>query len=238
MNPPAVLFERRGPVALATLNRPHVLNAYDRAMRDALFEILEAVRDDPEVRVLILGGNGSSFCSGGDLTEFGSAPSPLTARETRWRRDVWGALTALSQVTIAAVHGYVVGGGFEMALLCDLCVAAEDSRFSYPETARGMIPGVGGTQTTSRSVGLGRSLDMVLTGRTIDAIEARRLGFVCRVAGCHDLRDVALDLAGTIAALPPRLVRRLKRAVSEGLELPLPAALELEHRLSLQDSNP
>src|SRR5262245_28533221 len=118
---PAVLYDKHDSIAIVSLNRPEVLNAYNVAMRDALFETLQAVRDDSDVRVMILRGNGPAFCTGGDVREFGSAPSPVMARETRWRRDVWGLLRALPKPTIAAVHGYAVGGGFEMALLCDFC---------------------------------------------------------------------------------------------------------------------
>ena len=146
-----------------------MLNAYNVAMRDALFEALQAVRDDPDVRAMVLRGNGPAFSTGGDVAEFGSAPSPVTARDVRWRRDVWGLLHTLSKPTIAAVHGYAVGGGFEMALLCDLCIAAEDARFCYPETGLAMIPGVAGTQTTPRLLGIGRALDLVLTGRWLSA---------------------------------------------------------------------
>src|SRR5512144_619785 len=158
-----VLYAKQDAVALVTLNRPKVLNAYNVAMRDALFEILQAVRDDPELRVMILQGNGPAFCSGGDITEFGRAPSPIAARDVRWRRDVWGLLWALPKFTIAAVHGAVVGSGFEMVLLCDCCIAATDARFSLPETGLAMIPGVGGTQTGPRHLGASLAMDTVLT---------------------------------------------------------------------------
>jgi enoyl-CoA hydratase len=141
---PAVLYDKDGAIAIVSLNRPAALNAYDTAMRDGLYEALSAVRDDPEVRAVILRGNGPAFSTGGDLREFGSAPSAVGAREARWRRDVWGLLKRVRQPVIAAVHGYVVGGGLEMTLLCDLCVAADDARFAYPETGLGMIPGVAG----------------------------------------------------------------------------------------------
>ena len=124
---PAVLYEKEDSLAIVSLNRPRMLNAYNVEMRDDLYQILLAVRDDPEVRVMILRGEGPAFSTGGDVTEFGSAPSPTSAREIRWRRDVWGALLRIPQPTIAAVHGYTVGGGMEMALLCDLCVAADDT---------------------------------------------------------------------------------------------------------------
>jgi enoyl-CoA hydratase/carnithine racemase len=215
-----------------SLNRPHVLNAYNVAMRDALYETLAAVRDDPEVRVMLLRGNGPAFCTGGDVREFGSAPSPVIARQARWRRDVWHLLRSLPQPTIAAVHGYAVGGGFEMALLCDLCVAAADARLAYPETGLGMIPGVAGTQTTARALGLGRALDLILTGRWLSAVEASRLGLVTSVVPRNKLHATAIDLARRVCALPASLVTRAKRAVHDGLDLSLADGLALERRLS------
>ena len=230
--PAPVLYEKEGPVAIVSLNRPHVLNAYNVAMRDALFETLAAVRDDPEVAVMVLRGNGRAFCTGGDVREFGTAPSPVVAREVRWRRDVWGLLRSLRPTTIAAVHGHVVGGGFEMALLCDLCIAADDARFAYPETGLGMIPGVAGTQTTARALGIGRALDLLLTGRSLGADAAHRLGLVLRVVPAAALRATALALARRLAEMPAALVTRAKRAVDEGLELPLADGLALERRLN------
>jgi enoyl-CoA hydratase len=228
---PAVIYEKDGPVAIVSLNRPRVLNAYNMAMRDALFEALQAVRDDPDVHAMVLRGNGPAFCTGGDISEFGSAPSPVVARDVRWRRDVWGVLRALPKPTIAAVHGYTVGGGFEMALLCDFCVAAEGARFAYPETGLAMIPGVAGTQTTPRAVGIGRALDLVLTGRRLDAHEALRMGIVARVVPLAALRTVAIDLARRLCEVPPTLIAKVKRAVNDGLEMSLAEGLGLERRL-------
>lgn len=229
---PAVLYDTDGPVAIVSLNRPEVLNAYNVAMRDGLFEALQAVRDDPDVRAVVLRGNGPAFCTGGDLREFGTAPSPVGARDARWRRDVWGVLHALPKPTIAAVHGYTVGGGFEMALLCDLCIAADDARFSYPETGLAMIPGVAGTQTTPRAAGVGRALDLILTGRWLRAPEALQMGLVTRVVPLDSLQAVAIDLARRLCELPPDLVARTKRAVDVGLDVRLAEGLALERRLS------
>ena len=226
-----VLYDKQGPVGIISLNRPEVLNAYNVAMRDALFEALQAVRDDPEVGALVLRGNGPAFCTGGDIREFGTAPSAVVARDVRWRRDVWGVLRSLAQPAIAAVHGYVVGGGFEMALLCDLCIAAEDARFSYPETGLGMIPGVAGTQTTPRLFGVGVALHLILTGRSLTAGEAERLGLVTQVVAPADLTAAAIDLARRLCQLPHELVARAKRAVNQGLDMSLAEGLELENRL-------
>jgi enoyl-CoA hydratase/carnithine racemase len=230
---PAVLYEKShdGAVAFVTLNRPHVLNAYNTAMRDALHETLLAVRDDSEVRVMVLQGNGRAFCTGGDIREFGTAPSPVRAREVRWQRDVWGTLWSLPKVTLAAVHGPVAGGGFEMALLCDQCIASRDARFGLPESGLGMIPGVGGTQTLPRLAGTGLALDVTLGGRWLDAVEAHRRGLVVRVVAPTQLRAAARRTARRLSRLAPPLVARLKRAVLDGLDRPLAQGLALERHL-------
>ena len=234
MRPFATLrFERRGAVAVVTLDRPERLNAYDVAMRDDLWDVLGAVEDDDAVRALVLRGNGPAFSTGGDLTEFGTAPSPYVARAVRWQRDVWGALLRLRSVTVAAVHGYTVGGGMEMAMLCDLCLAADDARFALPETGLGMIPGVGGTQTLPRRVGTGRALDVVLSGRWLDAAEAVRLGIANRVVPRGRLRATALALARRMARLDPAVARAARRCVRAAHDLPLDAGVALERRLAL-----
>jgi len=227
-----ILFERDGEIARITLNRPHVLNAYDMEMRDDLHAVLSAVRDDASLRVLVLAGNGRAFCSGGDVREFGSAPSPVVARDVRWRRDVWGLLRSLRQPTIAAVHGHAAGSGLEMALLCDFRVAARDAVFSLPETGLGMIPGVVGTQTAPRAIGVGRALDLVLGGRTIDAREAARVGLVGSVVARSRLTDESLRLARRLAKIDEELSVQVKTLVHRGLELPLAAALGWEKLLA------
>src|SRR5215813_10410658 len=227
----AVLYEKEGPLAIVALNRPKTLNAYNVQMRDDLYQALRAVRDDPEVRVMILRGEGPAFSTGGDVSEFGSAPSPIGAREIRWRRDVWGTLLSLRQPTIAAVHGYTVGGGMEMALLCDLCIAADDAIFFLPESGLGMIPGVVGTQTAPRAVRLGRALDMVLTGKRVDAQEALRIGLANRVVPRDTLLTAAKTLAYTLAQYDPKVLALAKRAIRQGANLSLEEGLKLEKRL-------
>jgi len=226
-------YEKRGAVAVVTLDRPEVLNAYDVAMRDDLYAALGAADEDPEVRALVLAGRGPAFSSGGDVREFGSAPSPFIARAVRWRRDVWGRLLELGAATVAAVHGYAVGGGMEMALLCDLCVAADDARFALPETGLGMIPGVGGTQTLPRRAGTAAALDLVLTGRWLDARAALAAGLVGRVVPRARLEATALGLAGRLARLDPAAVKAVRRAVRGAHDLPLEAGVALERRLAL-----
>ena len=227
-----ILFERDGPIAWITLNRPEVLNAYNTEMRDDLYAALSALRDDRSIRALVLRGAGRAFCAGGDIREFGSAPSPVVAREVRWRRDVWGLLRSLSQPTIAAVHGHAAGSGCEMALLCDFRIAASDTLLSLPETGLGMIPGVVGTQTAPRAAGLGRALDLVLTGRTIDARLAQRVGMVGSVVPARRLRAEADRLARRLSGIEEDLVTAVKRLVWRGGDLGMERALGEERGLA------
>jgi enoyl-CoA hydratase/carnithine racemase len=228
-----IRFEKRGAVAIVTLDRPESLNAYDVAMRDDLFAALGAIDEDPDARVLVLRGAGRAFSTGGDLREFGSAPTPVVARAVRFQRDVWGRLLTLRAATLAAVHGPTVGGGMEMMLLCDVRIAASDTRMALPETGLGMIPGVAGTQTLPRAAGLARALDVTLTGRTLDARDAHRIGLVHRVVPNARLLPTALSLARELARLDPPLVQAIRRSVRAAFDAPLAAGIELERRLGL-----
>jgi enoyl-CoA hydratase len=229
---PAVLYEKRDSIAWVTLNRPDRLNAYNVEMRDHLFETLSAVYDDPDIRAMVLTGAGNSFSTGGDVSEFGQAPSPTAARWIRFRRDVWGRLRSLPVPTVAAVHGFTVGGGMEIALLCDIAIAASDARFCLPETGLGMIPGVAGTQTAARRLPFGWALDLCITGRWIDARQALNLGLVVKVVGRRMLHRTAHEYALSISRLPREHVTLAKMAVWEGLNCSLPTGLDLERRLA------
>jgi enoyl-CoA hydratase/carnithine racemase len=234
MRPYATIrYEKRGAIAIVTLDRPERLNAYDVAMRDDLFAVLGAVDVDPEMRALVLRGAGRAFSTGGDLDEFGSAPSPVIARAVRFQRDVWGRLLALRAATVAAVHGWTVGGGMEMALLCDVRVAATDARLALPETGLGMIPGVAGTQTLPRAVGLARALDVTLTGRQLDARAAAHMGLVHRVVPRRRLDATALALARRLARLAPGLAVGVRRCVRAAFDVPMADGCELERRVAL-----
>jgi len=229
---PAVLYEKRDQIAIVTLNRPDKLNAYNVAMRDALYETLSAIHDDSEVRAMVLRGAGASFSTGGDVSEFGSAPSPIAARWIRFRRDVWGRLKSLPIPTVAAVHGFTVGGGMEMALLCDLAIAADDARFCLPETGLGMIPGVAGTQTAPRRIKPAWALDLCLTGRWIDAHQALFVGLVATVVPRHNLDRIAYDCARHMSRIPREHAAMAKLAIWEGLEVSIAQGLEIESRLA------
>ena len=229
-----LLYQKEGSIARITLNRPQVLNAYNLAMRDDLYQVLQATRDDPSVQGAILCGAGDrAFCAGADLTEFGTAPSQAVARQVRWERDVWGLLLGLEKPTVAALHGYVLGSGVEMALLCDFRIAAEDAVFSLPETTLGMIPAAGGTQTLPRTIGAGRALELLLTGRRLDAADAYGMGLVNMVVPRQRLMEQARELLEGVLASDPAALRSAKEAVLQGMDLPLLEGLDLEARLVL-----
>ena len=228
-----LIYEKSEAVAYVTLNRPQALNAYNIKMRDELFQVLSGIKDDPEVRVAIFKGAGEkAFCAGADLSEFLTAPSPVIARQVRFGRDVWGLFLSLSQPLIAAVHGYALGSGIEIALCCDMRIASEDAQFGLPEVGLGIIPAAGGTQTLSRAIGPARALEMLLTNRWMTSEEAHRVGLVNRVVPRDKLLKTAEDLAMKIASFDPLAVRSAKQAVVRGMDMSLSDGLNLEKILA------
>ena len=227
-----IIYEKHGAVARISLNRPQVLNAYNIQMRDDLSQALAAVADDPDVASLLITGEGRAFCSGADLTEFGTAPSQVVARRVRWQRDVWGQLLGLDRPVVCAVHGYCIGSGLEIALMCDVRMAAKDTVFAMPEVQLGMIPAAGGSQTIPRSAGPSRALDLLLTGRRFDARSALDMGLITRVIDADELTAAGMDLAQKLASAPRPAMAAAKQALSQGLDLDLERGLELESRLS------
>jgi enoyl-CoA hydratase len=230
-----LIYEKENGIAHVTLNRPEAMNAYNIRMRDDLYAVLGAIRDDDEVRAVIFKGAGEkAFCAGADLSEFLTAPSPVEARKVRFDRDVWSLFLSIPQPLIAALHGYVLGSGIEMALCCDIRLAAEDARFGLPEVGLGIIPAAGGTQTLPRTVGRGKALEMLLTGRWIDAKEAHQIQLVNRVVPRDKLLEIAGEMAQKIASHDPDAVRFAKQAVTRGINLPLAEGLHLEKVLAYQ----
>ncbi len=228
-----LIYEKSDGVANITLNRPKALNAYNVQMRDDLFQVLKAIKDDGEVRVVILKGAGEkAFCAGADLSEFLSAPPPVAARQIRWDRDVWGLFLSVPQPVIAALHGYVLGSGVEMALCCDIRIAADDARFGLPEVKLGIIPAAGGSQTLPRAIGKGGAFDMLLTDRWIDADEAFRFDLVNKVVGKEKLSSTVEKAARKIASYSSHAVQYAKQAVLRGLDMTLTEGLDLEKRLA------
>lgn len=230
-----IIYEKQDGIAYITLNRPHALNAYNIKMRDELYEGLGAIRDDPGVEVVILKGAGEkAFCAGADLTEFLTAPPPVFARQARFERDVWGLFLSIDKPFIAALHGYVLGSGIEMALCCDIRLASEDARFGLPETGLGIIPAAGGSQTLPRTIGPAAALEMLMTGRWLTAPEALRLKLVNRVVPRPDLLPTAEQMARKINSYHPLAVKYAKQVVTRGLDLTLAEGLALEARLGQQ----
>jgi len=227
-----IIYEKQNGIAYITLNRPKALNAYNVKMRDELYEILGAIKDDPEVDVVILKGAGEkAFCAGADLTEFLTAPPPVFARQARFERDVWGRFLSVRQPVIAAMHGYVLGSGIEMSLCCDIRLASDDARFGLPEPGLGIIPAAGGSQTLPRTIGQAPALEILLSGRWIDAKEASKVKMINRVLPRPELYPEAERLAKKIQSFDKAAVRAAKQCVWRGLDLPLEEGLDLETRL-------
>jgi enoyl-CoA hydratase len=234
-----ILYEKKDGIGYVTLNRPKFLNVYNIKMRDELFEVLEAIKDDDEVRVVIFRAAGDkAFCAGADLTEFLSAPPPVTARQVRFQRDVWGLFLRLPQPLIAALHGYILGSGIEIALCCDIRIASEDVRFGLPEVNLGIIPAAGGTQTLPRAIGRAKTLEMFLSGKWLDAKEALKNKLVNRIVPRSELWQAADQLALKIITYDYSAVTRAKQTINRGIELPLQQGLELEKRLAARLSFP
>jgi enoyl-CoA hydratase len=228
-----IIYQKKDSIAWVTLNRPQALNAYNIKMRDELYQVLGAIKDDAEVRVAVFCGAGErAFCAGADLTEFLTAPSPLIARQARWGRDIWGLFLSISQPLIAALHGYVLGSGIEIALCCDIRLASEDAQFGLPEPQLGIIPAAGGSQTLPRTIGGAKALEVLLSGRWLKADEAQKFKLVNRVLPRKDLLPEAERLAQRIAGFDPVAVAGAKQAVIRGLDLSLEQGLELEARLA------
>ncbi len=213
----ATLFlDRDGPVLSIEFNRPERRNALTIAMRGEIYEALTLVRDDPSILVVVFSGRGPCFCAGADLTEFGTAPPPLEARDVRSDRDLWSLLAGLDALLIAALHGPVLGTGLELALLCDIRIAAPGSSLGLPETRLGMVPAAGGSQTLPRAIGASTAREMLLRGEPCDARTALEYGLVAEIVEAGDLLRRALEIghrsaAGRAVSDPRRQLLRRRR---------------------------
>jgi enoyl-CoA hydratase/carnithine racemase len=225
-----LLLRRHGYVAELVLDRPEAMNAISTSVARAMVDAGAALAADPDIRAVVLGASGArAFCVGADLKErAGLTDTQLLAQRPLFRA-AFAAVLDLPVPTVAAVSGFALGGGFELALGCDLIVADESAVFGLPETSVGVIPGGGGTQLLARRVGSARAADLIFTARRVDAAEAARLGLTDRqVPGTGTAAEAALDLAAQIAANSPVGLRNAKRALRLGADLPLAAALEVE----------
>ena len=227
-----VLLERDGTVAVVTINRPKVLNALDTATLDALRRVLVALQHDDAVRAVVITGAGDkSFVAGADINEL-ATQSPAGGREhARRGQQVFDLIESLGKPVIAAVNGYALGGGCELAMACTLRIAADGARFGQPEINLGIIPGYGGTQRLARLVGSGRALELLLTGEQISAAEAHRIGLVNRVVPAAELLAESRKLAALLASKAPVAARYIIEAVHDGAGQTLRDAQILEATL-------
>jgi enoyl-CoA hydratase/carnithine racemase len=225
---------RRGRVAVLTLDRPEAMNAISTAMRAELRDALEVLRRDADVGAVVLtGGGDKAFSAGMDLREFAATQADLPIAELKRFRWAQGeGIAAFDKPILAAVNGLAIGGGVELALLCDLVFAVQEASFAFGEIRRGLMPGNGGTQRLSRRVGQARALEMILTGRTVGAAEALAIGLVEHVVPRAELLDRAVALAELMAANAPVAVRTAKSAIQRGAEMPLDDAIRLEQDLA------
>ena len=216
-------------VALVTLDRPEVLNALDSRTMLELVEALERLDADESCRAVVITGAGErAFAAGADIREMAEAtPVSLTVGNTFAR---WERVRRIRLPIIAAVRGYALGGGCELAMACDMIVAADDAVFGQPEIRIGVMPGAGGTQRLTRALGKAKAMELILTGRNLPASEAEAHGLVTRLVAREETVPAALDLAAQVAALPPLAVRAAKEAVNRAFELSLEAGLEFERR--------
>jgi enoyl-CoA hydratase/carnithine racemase len=216
-------------IGTLTLTGATPLNIFDLAMRDALIEALAAVRDHPDVAVVVLRSAGKHFSAGADLREFGALPSSMERRRVRWDRDPWTLLWELPQPTIVALSGVAMGAGLELALLCDLRLGTPDVVLSLPEPLLGMLPSAGGTQSAVRALGASRALRLCLLADRLDAAQGQAEGILDKV--CEDVDVAALALARRVAGTPRPVLRAVRRLVHASLDRPLEEGLALERLL-------
>ena len=220
---------RAGAVAEVVLDRPDAMNALDTATLKALIKFFTELRADPGVLVVVLSGAGDrAFCVGADLKERATMSNSEIVEQRPVFRAAFAALRDLPQPAIAAVHGFALGGGCELALSCDVIVADSTAVLGLPETSVGLVPGCGGTQLATRRIGSGRAAEMIFTGRKIGAAEAAAMGLIDVLHETGHARDHALELAAAIAANSPVAVKAAKQAIHGGAGLMLPAALDVE----------
>jgi len=229
----AIRYELADGIATITLNRPAVHNAMNERMREELTACFGELARSEDARVIVVTGTGErAFSAGADIREFVAPQVPVRFRDGRRRVDFRAAMDRCPQPIIAAIRGFALGGGLELALACDIRIAGEDSQLGLTEVNLAIIPGGGGTQRLPRLVGRGKALEMILTGGRIDAREALRIGLVERVVPATEVLSSAQALARTLAEKAPVALRYAKEAIVKGLGLPLEDGLRLENDLA------
>ncbi len=225
-----ILVETRGAVGLITLNRPKALNALCDALVRELGRALDAFEADPAIGAVVITGSDKAFAAGADIKEM-AGKSYMDVYLTDFITDGWERVTTCRKPIVAAVAGYALGGGCELAMMCDTVVAAETAKFGQPEILLGVIPGAGGTQRLTRFVGKAKAMDMILTGRQMDAAEAERSGLVSRVVAADKLVDEAVAVATRMAEMSRPAVMIAKEAVNRAFETTLAEGVRFERRV-------
>jgi enoyl-CoA hydratase len=224
-----ILVERRGRVGLVTLNRPEALNALNKATLDELVTAVTAMDSDPEVGAVVVTGSAKAFAAGADIKEM-QAQGYMDMYAADWFRG-WEDFTRLRVPVVAAVSGFALGGGCELAMMCDFIIAADNAKFGQPEINLGVLPGMGGSQRLTRAVGKAKAMDMILTGRFMDAAEAERSGLVSRVVPAADVVEEALKAAEVIASKSKPVAMVAKEAVNAAFETGLAQGVLFERRM-------
>ena len=224
-----ILSEIDGHVGIIWLNRPEVLNALSLELMKKLVAQLEAYDDDPNIHAILLSGSERVFAAGADITDMADASTFEMYNRKQFAR--WERIKKISKPIVAAISGYALGGGCELAMHCDIIIASETAKFGQPEINIGVMPGAGGTQRLTRAVGKATAMDVVLSGRFLSAREALNAGLVSRVVPKENFYDEALRIAHILAEKPPFALRLAKEGVLKAHELPLSEGLEYERRL-------
>jgi enoyl-CoA hydratase len=230
MNYETILVATEGPVGIITLNRPEALNALNRQLTSELSAAAAAFDSNSEIGAIVVTGSDRAFAAGADIKEMKDKTFPEVYEE-QFITATWEGITRVRKPTIAAVSGHAVGGGCELALMCDIIVASETARFSLPETTIGIIPGAGGTQRLTRIVGKAVAMDMILTGRVLTAEEAQTMGLVSRVVPASTQVAEAVKLATQMATASRPILRLAKEAVNKAYETSLQEGIYVERRL-------
>src|SRR4051794_39100082 len=229
MSTETIIVETRGRVGVIRLNRPHALNALNIALKDELLAAVEAFDCDADVGCILIIGSDKAFAAGADIKEMADK-TYIDIFRADYAAD-YERLARVRKPVVAAVAGFALGGGCELAMMCDFIIAADNAKFGQPEIKLGIIPGIGGTQRLARAVGKAKAMDLILTGRMMDAAEAERSGLVARVVPAASLMQEALKLAETIAAMSLPALIAAKEAVNRAYEVPLAEGFRFERRV-------
>lgn len=223
-----ILTERKGRVGMITLNRPEALNALNTTVMEEVTDAAKTFDEDPKISVMVITGSSKAFAAGADIKQMQSL-SYVDAYSANFFAG-WDVLTSVRKPVIAAVAGYALGGGCELAMMCDFIIAADTAKFGQPEITLGVMPGMGGSQRLTRAVGKSKAMDMCLTGRMMDAEEAERAGLVSRIVPAGELIEETLKIAGKIASMSVPATMMAKEAVNRAFETSLSEGLLFERR--------